>query len=342
MGLNQYTFFAGNGSLDALIQKNDPLAELDSYIDFEFFRPALEAAANKVPAKGPGGRPRWDLVLMFKVLVLQRIYNLSDEKTEYHIRDSLSFHRFLRLEIGDKVPDSRTIWQFREHLMIGDVIKTLFDQFTQKLLDQGVITKAGTLVDASFVTVPKQRNSRDDNELIKKDQLPKEWADKPRIKAQKDVDARWTKKGLDSYYGYKNHVKVDRDSKLIVSYLVTPASTNDGKMLPLLVDKTDRQVHADSAYQTPLVRTHLKNLNIKAFIQVKGTSNVVLTDKQRRQNRQKSKIRCRVEHVFALIKNSLGGLHLEYINMDRITSSVGLINLIHNLVRFGQLRQIAA
>lgn len=328
--------------MDALIQKNDPLAELESYIDFEFFRSALEEAASKVPAKGPGGRPRWDLVLMFKVLVLQRIYNLSDEKTEYHIRDSLSFHRFLRLEIGDKVPDSRTIWQFREHLMIGEVVKALFEQFNRMLLDKGVITKTGTLVDASFVTVPKQRNSREDNELIKKGQLPKEWEEKPRIKAQKDVDARWTKKGLDSYYGYKNHVKVDRDSKLIVSYLVTPASTNDGKMLPLLVDKTDKQVHADSAYQTPLVRTHLLNLNIKGFLQVKGTRHVVLTKKQKKENRKKSKIRCRVEHVFALIKNSLGGLHLEYINMDRITSSVGLINLIHNLVRFGQLRQSPA
>jgi IS5 family transposase len=342
MGLNQYTFFTGTGSLDALIQKNDPLAELESYIDFEMFRPALEKAANEVPAKGPGGRPRWDLLLMFKVLVLQRIYNLSDEKTEYHIRDSLSFHRFLRLEVGDRVPDSRTIWQFRENLMKGDVIKELFESFNQKLLERGVITKTGTLVDASFVTVPKQRNSQEDNKLIAEGKTPAAWKDNPRVQAQKDTDARWTKKGLESYYGYKNHVKVDRESKIIVSYLVTPASTNDGKMLPLLVNKTDRQVHADSAYQTPLVRTYLQDLNIEGFIQVKGTRHVVLTEKQKRENRKKSKIRCRVEHVFGLIKNSLGGLHLEYINLNRITSSVGLINLIHNLVRVGQLRPTAA
>lgn len=338
MGLKQYTFFTGSGSLDALIQKNDPLAELESYIDFEMFRPVLEAAANKVEHKGPGGRPRWDLLLMFKVLVLQRIYNLSDEKAEYHIRDSLSFHRFLRLEVGDKVPDSRTIWLFRENLMKSGVIKELFDLFNRKLLERGVITREGTLVDASFVTVPKQRNTREDNELITNGETPADWADQPRKQAQKDTDARWTKKGMESYYGYKNHVKVDRDSKMIVDYLVTPASTNDGMMLPLLVNEEDRQVHADSAYQTPLVRTHLKNLGIKAYIQVKGTRHVVITRKQRLENRRKSKIRCRVEHVFALIKNSLGGMHLEYINLDRITSSVGLINLIHNLVRVGQLR----
>lgn len=323
-----------------MIQKNDPLAELESYIDFEMFRPVLDAAANKVEHKGPGGRPRWDLLLMFKVLVLQRIYNLSDEKTEYHIRDSLSFHRFLRLEVGDKVPDSRTIWLFRENLMKGDVIKELFDLFNSKLLERGVITREGTLVDASFVTVPKQRNTRKDNDLISKGETPADWENRPRKQAQKDTDARWTKKGLESYYGYKNHVKVDRDSKMIVDYIVTPASTNDGKMLPLLIDETDRQVHADSAYQTPLVRTYLADLGIKAYIQVKGTRHVIITRKQRLENRRKSKIRCRVEHVFALIKNSLGGLHLEYINLDRIAAAIGLTNLIHNLVRTGQLRAL--
>lgn len=342
MSLKQYTFFTGNGPLDALIQKNDPLAELESYIDFEMFRPALDAAANKVEHKGPGGRPRWDLLLMFKVLVLQRIYNLSDEKTEYHIRDSLSFHRFLGLEIGDKVPDSRTIWLFRENLMKGGVIKELFDLFNSKLLERGVITREGTLVDASFVTVPKQRNTREENKLLSGGETPADWESQPRKEAQKDTDARWTKKGLESYYGYKNHVKVDRDSKMIVDYIVTPASTNDGKMLPLLVDKTDRQVHADSAYQTPLVRTYLADRGIKAYIQVKGTRHVIITRKQRLENRRKSKIRCRVEHVFALIKNSLGGLHLEYINLDRITATVGLTNLIHNLVRMGQLRTLPA
>lgn len=147
---------------------------------------------------------------------------------------------------------------------------------------------------------------------------------------------------MESYYGYKNHVKVDRDSKMIVDYVVTAASTNDAMILPLLVNEEDREVHADSAYQTPLVRTYLKNLGIKAYIQVKGTRHVVITKKQRRENHQKSKIRCRVEHVFGLIENSLGGLYLEYINLDRITSSIGLTNLIHNLVRAGQLRSAAA
>jgi len=341
MSLKQYTFFAGTGSLDALIQKGDPLAQLESYIDFEMFRPALEADADRVAHKGPGGRPRWDLVLMFKVLVLQRIYNLSDERAEYHIRDSLSFHRFLRLEVGDKVPDSRTIWLFRESLTKSGTIKTLFTTFNDRLLAQGIITREGTLVDATFVTVPKQRNSKDDNGLIKKGEIPKDWTDNPRVLAQKDTDARWTIKGKESYYGYKNHVKVDETSKLVVDYIVTPASTNDGKILPQLVGKEDKRVHADSAYQTPFNRMYLKNLGIKAHLQVKGTRHVTLTDEQKEENRQRSVIRSRVEHVFALIENSLGGLYFEYINLDRITAAVGLTNLVHNLVRLGQLRPSA-
>lgn len=342
MGLNQYTFFGGGHSLDALIQKDDPLAELESYIDFEQFRPALNGFVYTKNAKGPGGRPRWDVVLMFKILVLQRIYNIGDERTEFRIRDSLSFHRFLGLQLGDKVPDSRTIWDFREQLTGRGQMEQLFNDFNQQLLAQGVITREGTLVDASFVTVPKQHNTPEENKLIKEGQTPELWADQPRKLAQKDVDARWTIKGNQPYYGYKTHVSVDRDSKLIVNYLVTPASYNDAKGLLGLVDENDRCVHADSAYQTPFVRAYLQDLDIESFIQVKGTRHVTLTDEQRRQNRKKSKIRCRVEHVFALIKNSLGGLHLRYINIERINSAIGLTNLIHNMVRLGQLRPHAA
>ena len=87
--------------------------------------------------------------------MLQRIYNLSDERAEYHIRDSLSFHRFLGLGIGDTVPDSRTIWRFREDLTHDGTVKRLFELFNQGLLQRGIITREGTMVDASFVTVPE-------------------------------------------------------------------------------------------------------------------------------------------------------------------------------------------
>jgi transposase, IS5 family len=142
-------------------------AKLESYIDFEMLRSLLEKAANRVPAQGPGGRPRLDIVRMFKVVILQRIYNLSDERTEYHIRDCLSFRRFLGLGIGDTVPDSRTIWRFREDLTHDGTVNRLFDLFNQKLLDQGIITQEGAMVDAGFVTVPTQRKTRKESNLLR-------------------------------------------------------------------------------------------------------------------------------------------------------------------------------
>lgn len=335
MATDQYHFF---GDIAALDQKNDPLVRLSGLIDFERFRSELEAAVRPVNPKGKGGRPRLDPVMMFKILVLQRIYNISDEQAEFQIRDRLSFHRFLGLALGDRVPDSRTIWLFREALVKAGTIDLLFQQFTQTLLDQGIITREGSLIDASFVSVPKQHNTREENALIKDGRVPSRWRDQPRVLAQRDLDARWTVKGLTAHYGYKNHVKVDRASKLIITYGVTPASTNDGKVLPVLATADDKVIHADSAYQTPGNRAFVRHHGIDGQFQVKGTRHVTLTRGQRRANRRKSRIRSRVEHVFALIKTSLGGLHLRYIGMPRIAASVALTNLLHNVIRFGQLR----
>jgi transposase, IS5 family len=247
----------------------------------------------------------------------------------------LSFHRFLGLGIGDAVSGSRTIWRFREDLTHDGTVNRLFDLFNQKLLDQGIITREGTMVDASFVAVPKQSNTRKESDLLRACKTPDRWKEKPRMLAQKDSDARWTIKGKEAYFGYNNHVKMDEASKLIASYRVTPASTSDGKILPLLVNEHDKRVHADSADQTPMNRAYLQKLGIDAHIQVKGTRHVVLTESQKEENRQRSTIRSRVEHVFALIKSSLGGLNLEYIRLDRITVAVGLINLVHNMVGWG-------
>jgi len=196
------------------------------------------------------------------------------------------------------------------------------------------------LVDASFVTVPKQRNTREENEQIKEGGTPADWT--PEKRAHKDRDARWTRKGPDTFFGYKNHVKVDRASKLIVAFKVTAASANDGAQLPDLVDRDDRVVHADCAYNRELVRDYLKDLGVRACLQMKGTRHVQLTEAQRRTNRWHAKTRVRVEHVFALIKNSLKAEHLRYIGLPRIRAAVALTNLLHNVLRVGQLRAASA
>ena len=337
--MEQMNFFGGTEALAALAQQGDPLARLQQIVGFESFRAELERALYK-PAKGPGGAPRWDAVLMFKLLVLQRLYNLSDEQVEYQTTDRLSFRRFLGLGLCEAVPDSRTVWLFRETLVQAGTLERLFAAYRDQLLAAGLITREGSLVDASFVTVPKQRNTREENERLKQGEVPSDWSREKR--AHKDRDARWTRKGPDTFFGYKNHVKVDRRSKLIVAFKVTPASANDGAQLPELVDPSDRVVHADCAYNRELVREHLRQHGIRACLQMKGTRHVQLTPAQRRTNRWHARTRVRVEHVFALIKNSLRAEHLRYIGLKRVQAAVALTNLLHNALRVGQLRALAA
>src|ERR1051326_3509109 len=212
----------------AMRTPNDPLAQLSRYIEFEQFRPELEGAWLPDSTKRPGGRPRWDSVLMFKILLLQRLYSLSDEQAEYQLSDRASFRGFLGLDAAEAVPGAKTIWRYREQLAQQGTLERLFAAFNQHLAARGVITRSGSLVDASFVTVPRQRNTREENAQLKEGRTPPEWKNHAPRLAQKDQQARWTRKGPDTFFGYKNHVKVDRTSKLIVDYRVTPASVNDG------------------------------------------------------------------------------------------------------------------
>jgi transposase len=149
----------------------DPLERLNLYIDWEQFREILTRTLRKEP-KGPGGRPPFDCVMMFKILILQRLYNISDAQAEYQIKDRLSFMRFLGLALCDTVPDEKTIWEYREHLVEAKIIDEVFNGFTRQLEEKKVITYSGSIIDATFVDVPRQRNSREENKTIKEGGIP--------------------------------------------------------------------------------------------------------------------------------------------------------------------------
>ena len=129
-----YGFWDQDIRLSKLSQLGDPLEKLNKGIDFEMFRMLLEDGLNKEP-QGKGGRPPYDYVLMFKILILQRYYNLSDEQVEYQINDRMSFMRFLDLTIADDIPDSRTVWFFREQLTDLGLVEGLFSLFIKGLED---------------------------------------------------------------------------------------------------------------------------------------------------------------------------------------------------------------
>ncbi len=153
----QMGFFDNENRLNKLSQLGDSLVRLNNVIQWEMFRPILSQSLLK-ESKGPGGRPPYDCILMFKILVLQRIYNLSDDQTEFQINDRITFMRFLGLHLEDRIPDAKTIWLFRDTLTKSGVIRELFDAFTHLLESAHIITRTGSIVDATFVDAPRQRN----------------------------------------------------------------------------------------------------------------------------------------------------------------------------------------
>lgn len=334
-------FFVEQFRLEKLSEQNDPLVKLATLINWEQFRKILNEAFDK-REKGVGGRPPFDYVMMFKIMVLQRYYNLSDEQIQFQILDRLSFMRFLGLTLSDSVPDEKTVWLFRENLIKGNLVDKLFYVFLKSLEKAGLIGKEGRMVDASFVEVPRQRNSREENKKIKEGETPEDWEDTPNKLAQKDIDARWTKKNDQTYYGYKDHVKVDEKSKLILDYEVTDASVHDSQALESLLDKKDKgqPLYADSAYTGEAQEQVIEKAKMINQVHEKGHKNQPLTKKQMKSNRKKSKFRARIEHVFGFMENSMKAMYIRTIGIVRAEGIIGLMNLTYNLLRSIQIRTL--
>ena len=326
--------------MDKIDANGDPLKKLNDLVDWSVFRPELDAARKK-PRKSSGGRKPYDSILMFKIMILQSLYGLSDDAVEFHILDRLSFLRFLNLKIGDKVPDAKTIWLFRNQLAEADVIDALFNRFDDFLRKRGYAARGGQIVDASIVPVPIQRNKAEENEAIKKGETPEDWKEKPAKLRQKDIDATWTKKNSKSYYGYKNHINVDAKYKFIRVWCVTHAAVHDSIMLPVLLDEsnTSSRVYGDSAYRSAEIEEELKARNLRSLIHRKGYRNRPLDGRELRGNKTKSKVRARVEHVFGIMTRRAGGKLIHAVGRKRCRIKIGLRNLAYNIDRFAMLEQ---
>lgn len=338
---NERGFFDEQFRLEKLTAQKDPLVKLLEEINWEQFRKILTTVLEK-EEKGTGGRPPFDYVMMFKILVLQRYYNLSDEQMQYQILDRLSFMRFLGLTLSDRVPDEKTIWLFRENLIKENLVDQLFNKFLSSLEKANLVGREGRMVDASFIEVPRQRNSRDENQQLKEGVVPEDWKEHPNKLAQKDIDARWTKKNNQVFYGYKDHVKVDEKSKLILSYEVTDASVHDSQTLEDLLTKKDKgqPLFADSAYTGEEQEGVIKKVGMINRVHEKGYKNKPLTKRQMKSNRKKSKFRARVEHVFGFMEISMKGMFIHSIGKIRASGIIGLMNLTYNLLRSIQVRTL--
>ncbi len=344
--MNRYRKTERGGGLFSAIEHEQAVAaktlgilKLRDVIPWEGFRPLLEDLTGYAARDwARGGKPPFDPVRMFKVLVLQKFHGLSDDATEEQIFDRTSFKAFLGLRIGDDIPDAKTIWDFKQRIEEDgrEGGRKLFDAFGQMLEGKGIVAGEGSIIHASFTQAPRQRNSREANQRIKQGERPAEFDENPAVGRQKDSEARWTKKNNESHYGWKNHVKADLKTKIILNSTTTPASVHDSQVFEELLDDKDQAVLADSAYHSAEHEAHLIKINAQEFLMRKATRGHPLSEAEVKTNHTISRMRVRVEHILARMAQMGAGL-CRSIGLKRATQHNHLSNLVYSMDRYACL-----
>lgn len=338
----QVAIFDRENTLLDLLEKGNPLPCLKETIDFEQFRDLLEPVFEKRGRKSNAGRKPFDPVFMLRVLFLQRLYGLSDPQVEYQIKDRTSFRDFLDIASVDDVPDEKTVWKYKDALAQAGTYDLLFKRFNEYLATLGLILHEGKIIDASFVVAPRQRNTPEENKKIKEGKGGELWNDKPHKKCHKDIDASWTKKRNETFYGYKDTVSVCGKTKIIHAYSVCTAKRHDSQetdkvLVEPPVERWDEPAMFDAGYvgMEDVVRAK----HMTPVICERGTKGHPLTATQKESNRLKSKTRCRVEHVFGFMEQTMGGLIFRGVGMARAKACIALTNLVYNMCRLVQIKK---
>ena len=308
----------------------DPLIDIESHIDFA----ALAAEVDRVAPRtvsAQGGRPPYPTETMVRILVLKRLYNLSDEQMEYQLLVRMSYKRFCGLANAANIPDRTTVWTFENR--IGELgAKALFEGVSAQLLKRGFIARGGQIIDATLVPAPKQHNSQGEKALIDQGAMPADW--KPAKRRQKDTDATWTKKHGKSHFGYKLSINVDKKYKFIRTLETDTASTHDSQHFDNVFDtsNTSRDVYADRGYPSEERAAWLKANGFRNQIQRKGQRNKPLSECQQRRNTRIARTRARVEHPFAAIAQ-MGGKLIRTIGQARASFAMTMMAACYNLKR---------
>ncbi len=258
--------------------------------------------------------------------------------------DRTSFKPFAGLHSKDQVPDQKTLWTYRNKLSPSGRIDELVALFKDPLAAHGYRLQTGTLVDSSVVQVPRQRNSREENALIKSGEVPSDWKDHPNKLYQKDTEARWFKKNGITHFGYKNHIAVDRATKLITNWKVSPAHVHDRQVFEVLLDAhppKGHEVYADSAYRSKERLSGLRKKGFKPRITHKAKRGQPLSSRQRALPPSYSKVRCRVEHVFGAMRNDRKACYMTCLGLSLSQVWIGLGNLCYNIKRLSFLQRDA-
>ncbi len=311
---------------DSMMIEHQALKELDSVnelIDWS----RLERLLQGIHARTKGEKS-WPPLLMFKALLLQSWYGLSDPALEKQIARDLLFRRFVALDIAETVPDHSTFWRFRQTLEHLNLMDKLLNEINQQLTDQGLYIKSGgvSIIDASVIEAQQCRPNKG------KEGQPTQ-----------DPEAAWNvKTGSDgkrkSTYGYKAHINVDEDG-LIKSTDFTPGNVHDSNCFTELLDGDESAAYADSAYASEKHAKWLKKRKIENRIIKRAYRNKPLTKQGKQFNQLHSGVRCTVERVFGVLKLHYGLAKARYMGLSRNRTRFELMCVAHNIKRGLSIRQ---
>jgi len=309
-GEQSYQYQIGDDLVQMKCPKNEFLVGIEQSIDWTELDKRLGNYYSHT------GRPSHPPLVVFKMLLLQQWYGLSDEEVEFQSKDRLSFQQFLGLGLGDAVPDAASLVRLRKLLAKDDQGEQLFKILTEQLESRGLIVKRGTLVDASVVQSARRGPPK-----------------REKAKDTSDREAGWTVKKGQSVHGYKAHMATDREHDLIRDIAVTPANVHDSQCIDELLQWDERAVYADKAYDSEARRDELKANKIWPCIHHKAKRNQPLTEQQERANKRYTKIRAAVERPFAWWKNLFDFRRCRYVGLARNTTDVYLLAFAYNLKR---------
>ncbi len=273
------------------------LADIDRFVDWEKLVERVRVIDKSGTNKG--GRPRYPLMRMLKMLFLQHLYNLSDPELEDQLLDRRSFRDFVGIASDTEVPDFTTVWLFREALVEHELMDGLFGSIVAQLEARNLILKKGTIVDASIIVSSNRPLSNK-----KRAELEEKRKEDETSVAQIDLDAHSTAKGGKKYFGYKGHIGVDVGSKLIRRRDFTPAHVHDSQVKLFCGDEASRW--GDKAYSNNQDKRDCRARGIFYGVLDKATRRRRLSNKQKRRNGCLSRVRSAVEHPFAYITDKLG------------------------------------
>ena len=277
--------------------------------------PRFEALLT--PVRSPLGRKGYPALAMFKALLLQQWYRLSDPGLEEALGDRLSFRRFCGFSLSDPTPDETTFVRFRDALAKAGLAESLFREANRQLEARGLILKAGTLMDATLVEASVARPPSSEGEV-----------------SGRDPAAGFTRRGGKSFFGYKAHIAVDAGSEIIRDAILTGAEIYESLVADDLVQGDERAVYADKAYEHKRRRRWLKHQGIKDRIMHRSHKHQDgLPYWQKVHNRLISPIRANVERLFGTMKRSYGYTRVRYRGLIRNQAHLYLLCTAINLRR---------